>query len=415
MRVFAGGTSGAIGARFVPQLIDHGHKVTGTYRPPTNAERVRALGAEPIALDQQSARVWRRIAGDLMPVGYLFTVALSSWGVACALTRWRRPGSISAIPALLVNELPFILGYLLIASTVLALVDGDLDSPAGAAAAAIALLALAGLGVVVHRALLAHAALHNAGKPRRPWGRILRAPFFPGRRDVVRVRNLAYGDGPRRTLDLYHRRDRPAGGPILLHLHGGGFHSGTKAREARPLIRHLTSRRGFVCVSANYRLQPNVTLADQVADVRAAIAWVRAHAAEYGGDPGALFVTGSSAGAYLAIQAACEGETGIAGLICRYGYYGNLAPSGDIPPMLVMHGEKDILMPASAARALVERVRTVSSHPVIYAELPGAHHDFDMFESIRAAAVSEAVEPFTARVSTSPDMNLQDWRPAQDS
>jgi acetyl esterase/lipase len=88
------------------------------------------------------------------------------------------------------------------------------------------------------------------------------APFFPGRLDVVRVRDLAYGDGPRRTLDVYHRRDRPASAPVLLHFHGGGFYSGSKAREARPLIRHLTSRRGFVCVSANYRLQPHVTLAD---------------------------------------------------------------------------------------------------------------------------------------------------------
>jgi len=43
----------------------------------------------------------------------------------------------------------------------------------------------------------------------------------------------------------------------------------------------------------------------------------------------------------------------------------------------------------------------VSSRPVIYAELPGAHHDFDMFESIRSAAVSKAVEQFTAKVCTS--------------
>jgi len=40
----------------------------------------------------------------------------------------------------------------------------------------------------------------------------------------------------------------------------------------------------------------------------------------------------------------------------------------------------------------------VSSHPVIYAELPGAYHDFDMHESIRSAAISRAVEQFTARV-----------------
>jgi acetyl esterase/lipase len=350
----------------------------------------------------------------LMPVGYWWTVALVCWGVMCALTRWRKLGPVSAIPALLVSELPFIVGYWLIASTVLAVVDGDLASPGGAAGAAVALLALAGLVVVVRRALRAHAALHGAGRPGRPWGRILRAPFFPGRPDVVRVRGLAYGDGPRRTLDVYHRRDRPASAPVLLHFHGGGFYSGNKAREARPLIRYLTSRRGFVCVSANYRLQPHVTLADQVADVRDAIAWVRAHAAEYGARPGTLFLTGSSAGANLAIQAVCQGETGIAGLICRYGYYGDLAPRGDMPPMLVVHGEKDMSIPASDVRAFVERVRAVSSRPVIYAELPGAYHDFDMFESIRSAAVSKAVEQFTARVSTAPGMDLQDRQPAQD-
>ena len=94
----------------------------------------------------------------------------------------------------------------------------------------------------------------------------------------------------------------------------------------------------------------------------------------------------------------CEGETGIAGLICRYGYYGDLAPCADMPPMLVVHGEKDILASVSGVRAFVERVRGVSSRPVINVELPGAHHDFDMFESIRSAAVSEAVEQFTARV-----------------
>ena len=337
----------------------------------------------------------------LMPVGYWWTVALISWGVVCALTRWRRLGSFSAIPALLVSELPFIVGYWLAASTVLALVDGDLGSPGGAAGAAVALLALAGLVVVVRRAMRAHAALRNAGRPRRPWGRILRAPFFPGRREVTRVRGLAYGDGPHRTLDVYHRRDQPASAPILLHFHGGAFYSGNKAREARPLIRHLTSRRGFVCVSANYRLQPHVTLADQVADARRAIAWVRAHTAEYGAEPGTLFLAGSSAGANLAIRAVCEGETGIAGLICRYGYYGDLAPRGDMPPMLVVHGEKDMMVPAADVRAFVQRVRAVSSRPVIYAELPGAYHDFDMFESIRSAAVSKAVEQFTAQVSTS--------------
>src|SRR5262249_61961205 len=121
-----------------------------------------------------------------MPIGYWWAVVLGSWGVACALTRWRRLGPLSGVPALLASELPFIVGYWLIASTVLALADGNLGSPGGAAAAAIALLALAGLAVMVNRALRAHAALRHAGRPRRPRGRLLRAPFFPSRIGPVR-------------------------------------------------------------------------------------------------------------------------------------------------------------------------------------------------------------------------------------
>ena len=64
MRIFVAGTNGVIGARLAPQLIDHRYRVIGTYRSPRNGERVRALAAGPIALGQQPARVWRRIAGS---------------------------------------------------------------------------------------------------------------------------------------------------------------------------------------------------------------------------------------------------------------------------------------------------------------------------------------------------------------
>ena len=178
-----------------------------------------------------------------MPVGYLGTVAVLSWGVACALTRWRRLGSFSAIPALVVSELPFIVGYLLVGSTVLALVDSDLDSPGGAAGAAVALLALAGLVVIVCRALRAHAALRNAGKPGRPWCRILRSRSSPAGSMWSGCAASPTATGRAVGLDVYHRRDQGAGVPVLLHYHGGGFYSGNKAREERPLIRHLGSGR----------------------------------------------------------------------------------------------------------------------------------------------------------------------------
>jgi dienelactone hydrolase len=110
----------------------------------------------------------------------------------------------------------------------------------------------------------------------------------------------------------------------------------------------------------------------------------------------------------------CEGETGIAGLICRYGYYGGLAPRGDLPPMLMVHGEKDMRVPAATARAFAEQACAVSSHPVSYAELPGAHHDFDLYESIRSAAVSAAAEQFAARVSAFCGTHHQARQPGPD-
>ena len=59
MRVFVVGASGAIGIRLVPQLIDQGHEVIGTFRSPGNDQRVQSLGAQPVALDLLDARAVR--------------------------------------------------------------------------------------------------------------------------------------------------------------------------------------------------------------------------------------------------------------------------------------------------------------------------------------------------------------------
>jgi 2-alkyl-3-oxoalkanoate reductase len=67
MRVFVAGASGAIGTRLVPQLIDRGHEVIGTFRSPAHAERVRALGAEPVALDLLDARAVRQAVFETRP------------------------------------------------------------------------------------------------------------------------------------------------------------------------------------------------------------------------------------------------------------------------------------------------------------------------------------------------------------
>jgi 2-alkyl-3-oxoalkanoate reductase len=67
MRVFVAGASGAIGSRLVPQLIDRGHQVIGTYNSPGNAERLRALGAEPVQLNLLDPRAVRKAILDAQP------------------------------------------------------------------------------------------------------------------------------------------------------------------------------------------------------------------------------------------------------------------------------------------------------------------------------------------------------------
>jgi 2-alkyl-3-oxoalkanoate reductase len=67
MRVLVVGASGAIGTRLVPQLVDRGHEVIGTFRSAGSAERVRALGAEPIALDLLNARAVRQAVLENVP------------------------------------------------------------------------------------------------------------------------------------------------------------------------------------------------------------------------------------------------------------------------------------------------------------------------------------------------------------
>jgi len=67
MRVLVVGASGAIGSRLVPQLIDNGNEVIGTFRSAASADRLRALGAKPLALDALDSRAVRQAVLDSAP------------------------------------------------------------------------------------------------------------------------------------------------------------------------------------------------------------------------------------------------------------------------------------------------------------------------------------------------------------
>jgi dipeptidyl aminopeptidase/acylaminoacyl peptidase len=68
----------------------------------------------------------------------------------------------------------------------------------------------------------------------------------------------------------------------------------------------------------------------------------------------------------------------------------------DAPPFFVLHGLNDSLVPVEQARTFVDELRKESTKPVVYAELPGAQHAFEIFPSVRANASVHAVERFLA-------------------
>jgi acetyl esterase/lipase len=112
-------------------------------------------------------------------------------------------------------------------------------------------------------------------------------------------RDVAYAgtDNARQTLDLYAPAEGK-GHPIVFWIHGGGWQHGDKAEvDAKP---QACVDRGYVFVSVNYRLVPDVTIDVMAGDVAKAFRWVHDNAAKFGGNPNAIIVTGHSAGAQLA-------------------------------------------------------------------------------------------------------------------
>ena len=103
----------------------------------------------------------------------------------------------------------------------------------------------------------------------------------------------------RHVLDIYtSEQSADESQPVVFWIHGGGWQVGDKSDVAlKPTV--LTER-GFVFVSTNYRLLPEVDMDTLIRDVAKSLAWVHKNIAKYGGDPNRIVVGGHSAGAQLA-------------------------------------------------------------------------------------------------------------------
>jgi alpha-L-fucosidase 2 len=97
--------------------------------------------------------------------------------------------------------------------------------------------------------------------------------------------------------------------PVIILVHGGGWGSGDKAKDITPIFDPLTNA-GFVWFSINYRLAPANRWPACLDDVRTAVRWVKAHAAEYHGDSKRIALLGHSAGGHLAFMAALTADDG---------------------------------------------------------------------------------------------------------
>lgn len=335
---------------------------------------------------------------------------------------------------------------------------GALDDAAGVIGAvlmAISLVVLASIAWTTRRTVVSmRGALAELDPgpdaPRFPRSHVA-FPFLMGHRRGVRVRrNITFARVGGKTLRLdvtLPSAPVPGGAarrPALMQIHGGGWVIGDKREQGLPLLGHMAAQ-GWVGFNVNYRLSPGVAFPDHLIDLKRGLAWIREHATEFDVDPDFICVTGGSAGGHLAalmaltqneteLQPGFEGaDTSLAAAVPFYGVY-DFTPEGALgadreiyrrflepyvmkafvdeepekyrdasplhrvhagaPPFLVIHGDRDTLAPVEDARAFVERLRAVSAQPVVYAEMKGAQHAFEIFPSVRAARVIEGVERF---------------------
>ncbi|MDL5156133.1 alpha/beta hydrolase [Actinomycetospora termitidis] len=104
-------------------------------------------------------------------------------------------------------------------------------------------------------------------------------------------------------LDVYRPRDADGALPAVVYLHGGGWARGARTDHAEHRLVPVAAS-GLVVVSASYRFSSTALWPAQLEDVLAAIAHVVEHAATYGADPARVGLWGASAGGHLALMAA---------------------------------------------------------------------------------------------------------------
>lgn len=205
------------------------------------------------------------------------------------------------------------------------------------------------LAIFAFTTLAAHA---QALQPRLPEG-------------VKAHRDLAYVEGghERQRLDLYLPEKAHAPLPAIIWVHGGAWLAGSK--DNCPALRFV--ERGYAVVSIGYRLSQHAVFPAQIEDCKAAIRWLRAHAAEYSLDPQRFGAWGSSAGGHLVALLGTSGE------VKEFEVGANLDQSSRVQAVCDWFGPTDLTQMAAHA-------------------LPGARLDHDAPDAPEAKLIGGAVQ-----------------------
>ena len=231
--------------------------------------------------------------------------------------------------------------------------------------------------------------------------------------------DLAYGDTPSQTLDLFVPDDAGGPAPLLAFIHGGYWQSldkGDFSYLAPPFL-----DQGIAFASLNYTLAPQASVAEIVGEMRRAFLWLAQGAGDYGIDPARIFVAGHSAGGQLAAMVAATDS--VKGVCSVSGVY-------DLEPLWLSYHQDMLKLDADQVAAM-SPLRTIPARagPLICAvgseetdeflyqqdafvaawraaglearvvELPGRHHfsavdalgepDHPLFQAVRDLVLGE--------------------------
>jgi len=236
----------------------------------------------------------------------------------------------------------------------------------------------------------------------------------PGEARIARGIPFAAPGGVPLTLDVY-RPAAPGRYPAVVQIYGGAWQRGQPGDDA--IAATALASQGFVVFAIDYRHAPQWQWPAQIEDVRAALAWIRAHGSEYEADVSRLALVGRSAGAQLAMVAAYEpSSTPIAAVVSFYGpvdlvdgyrhppipdpldvraveraflggtpdqrpdRYRTASPAGYVtrrlPPSLLIYGGRDNIVLPRFGSELAGRLRAAGA-PAVLIDLPWAGHAFD--------------------------------------